>query len=57
MTKKDYILIAAALRAAREGQDTDAQTTITHVARRVGAELTSTNPRFDLSRFLKACES
>ncbi len=54
MTRKDYVLIAAALNTARvQVQDTPAEMHGT-CARFIADELARDNPRFDRSRFLKA---
>lgn len=45
MTRKDYVLIAAALREAR---------TVAEAARLLADQLAQDNPRFDRERFLKA---
>lgn len=53
MTRKDYILIAAAIKAEqRHGREGDE--TINNVARSIADALQSDNPRFDRARFLKA---
>lgn len=46
MTRKDYILIAAALKAAQ---------TIPQAARNLADQLAQDNLRFDRTRFLEAC--
>jgi|APGre2960657373_1045057.scaffolds.fasta_scaffold343911_2 hypothetical protein len=47
MTRKDYVLIAEALRIAAElGIDP---------RRKIAAALADDNPRFDVARFLEAC--
>lgn len=56
MTRKDYVLIAAALQAAMRhaaGVPT-AQTGIEHAARELCFALASDNSRFDRVRFLNA---
>ncbi len=55
MTRKDFVLIAAALSRARPVSD-EAYILAEHdkVARTVAAALRSTNPAFDTSRFLRA---
>ena len=54
MTRKDYVLIAAAL-AMANGQDHDTPAAaIAYVARALCAELARDNARFDRDRFLKA---
>ena len=56
MTRKDYVLIAAALKAAMSharGMPT-AQAGIEQAARELCSALASDNPRFDRMRFLKA---
>ena len=61
MTRKDYELIAAAIAAVARHNATDddyregwhgATSAASH---RLADSLASTNPRFDRSRFLKAC--
>lgn len=58
MTKKDYILIAAAIRRARNANPNDhavARDTLEHVAREIADDLKRDNGRFDRARFLAAC--
>ena len=56
MTRKDYVLIAAALDAARRASnDDDVQEGVTFAARHLCIDLAATNPRFDRERFLEAC--
>lgn len=52
MTRKDYVLIAAAIRAADDGM---CHITIRHLANELAAALAEDNPRFDRERFLIAC--
>ena len=56
MTKKDYILIAAALKQARAEFPTMKQNAAhDYVASVMCKALCTTNPRFDSGRFLAAC--
>jgi hypothetical protein len=64
MTKKDYILIAAALHrgkpATQEGVPCNTYTSIacntyTNIATHIATALATDNPRFNRSRFLEAC--
>ena len=56
MTKKDYILIAAALKQARVEFPTMKQNAAhDYVASVMCRALSTTNPRFDSGRFLAAC--
>jgi hypothetical protein len=55
MTRKDYVLIAAALREAlHQSQGLDADNTALSLVTAVADSL-GDNPRFDRDRFLKAC--
>jgi len=63
MTRKDYVLIAAALKAARDGYDyipalefegSPIETALNDAAGAIAAALARDNPRFDRERFLKA---
>jgi hypothetical protein len=59
MTKKDYILIAAALKAALQIDGKDEylpayKVAIRRVADTLCADLARDNPRFDRERFLRA---
>lgn len=57
MTRKDYIIIAAAIKASRthpdDGKLTD-QACVDLTARELARALGRDNPRFDGERFLKA---
>lgn len=56
MTRKDYILIAAALRQAIElCADPISRAAAGFAAGKVCNALEQDNPRFDRERFLKAC--
>lgn len=53
MTRKDYVLIAEALKEARRvSQYPDG---ISTAARCIAGALAAANPRFDRARFLRAC--
>ena len=62
MTRKDYVLIAAALAAAARNvtaagmTDHTAHTVWQECAATVADALAQDNPRFDRERFLTACE-
>ena len=58
MTRKDYVLIAAAIKAAATeypDERPDAEQQQEDVAFSIAEALASDNPRFDRERFLKAC--
>jgi len=56
MTRKDYILIAAALKASRMQLPTDAQIVQHRFSCTLMADtLSRDNPRFERERFLTAC--
>lgn len=61
MTRKDYVLIAEAVRASRSQIFTRPSEAMVwgracdEVAMTLAAELRSTNPLFDRGRFLRAC--
>lgn len=61
MTRKDYELIAAAIKRQMEtldpGTNSDAVALVAldELARDLAGELQATNPRFDPARFLAAC--
>lgn len=64
MTRKDYVILAAALRATHPCAAPSGQLTLTSAAesslwartvRSVATALGRDNPRFDLQRFLRAC--
>ena len=57
MTKKDYELIAAAVRenAALTRRDDAFKAAVADVAGSLAVALASDNPRFDRARFLAAC--
>jgi hypothetical protein len=60
MTRKDYVLIAAALAAAKDCADAtmpgnaDITAGIALAARYLSADLGRDNPKFDMARFMKA---
>lgn len=51
MTRKDYVLIASAIREARVSQDVDRE----NMAGAIAVKLAEDNPRFDREIFLLAC--
>jgi hypothetical protein len=55
MTRKDYVVIAAALRRSLERSPLADSTGVIDAALAMADALAGTNPRFDRSRFLKAC--
>ena len=55
MTRKDYILIAAAIAAAKIDAMTGAEYARKCITHNIALALASDNPRFDRERFLKAC--
>lgn len=66
MTKKDYVMIAAAIKAERmpvEGTNANVQgawtagnnVALSDLALRLASEFKAANPRFDSARFLAAC--
>ena len=60
VTKRDYDLIAACIatqrRIERDCNNSEVALDVLHdFSRALGVELLNTNPRFDLTRFLKAC--
>ena len=62
MTRKDYILIAAALKLGLPPQQMENQFALSQqymqnliCCRNIADALASDNPRFDRERFLKAC--
>ena len=60
MTKKDYIVIARAIAGCKpdDVQPVIAQETMRiRLIDSIAAALATDNPRFDLARFLKACQS
>lgn len=59
MTRKDYELIARAIKASMDGaryrgSDTE-RNAIREVAKNIAGALQADNPRFDWARFLSAC--
>jgi hypothetical protein len=57
MTRKDYVLIAAAIKAAYQTFDKPSNHAngARHVAHTLADTLATDNPRFDRDRFLTAC--
>jgi hypothetical protein len=60
MTKKDYELLAKAITDCRyleeQALTQEYQSAINNVTLRIAGVLADTNPRFDVSRFLSACQ-
>jgi hypothetical protein len=57
MTKKDYILIAKALRESRLYCETESQRRgVQRAELTIARALKADNPRFDRERFLEACK-
>ena len=60
MTKKDYELIAKAITDSRylgeQALAYEYQSALNNVTLRIAGVLADTNPRFDSSRFLSACQ-
>lgn len=54
MTRKDYVLIAAAVREERE-RFSNRNPGADDLVRALADSLAADNPRFDRARFLKAC--
>lgn len=56
MTRKDYVLIAGAVKEARDASHTPyLREGIEKAASHIATALQFDNPRFDRDRFLKAC--
>lgn len=55
MTRKDYVLIAAAIAAAEIHAMDGAEYARKCIAHNIALALATDNPRFDRERFLKAC--
>lgn len=58
MTRKDYVAIAEAIKRTREALPTNADlehNAVCRTARNIALVMLNDNPRFDVSRFLKAC--
>ena len=55
MTRKDYILLADALKAAAYSLNPPERTGALLAANEIAHCLAEDNPRFDRARFLKAC--
>jgi hypothetical protein len=54
MTRKDYVMLAAAIRESIHANP-ETQGAVADVATRIALKLELDNPRFDLYRFLTAC--
>lgn len=58
MTKKDFELVAAAIRESRRlagSGNLDRQNTIDQTVEELATKFSNENPRFDRERFIKAC--
>lgn len=54
MTRKDFELIAAVLKRARQNEDAGGHAVINGLAVNLAEALATTNPRFDRDRFIRA---
>ena len=56
MSKKDYVAIAAVIKASVEAEpSSDGKKVIRHVTNRITEMLRADNPNFDTKRFYVAC--
>jgi hypothetical protein len=55
MTRRDYVLIAAALKAAQDDEVKAGHPVYDTATYKLADVLARENPRFDRERFLKAC--
>lgn len=55
MTRKDYVLLAAALHRTKPEVNCDLTAQWEIDVRAIATALANTNPRFDRARFLEAC--
>jgi hypothetical protein len=55
MSKKDYIAIAAAIKASARPATSETDASIAELSRRLSSIFAAENPRFDHARFLAAC--
>ena len=55
MTRKDYVLLAEAIKAAVEATDYPERLGALLAANEISHRLQQDNPRFDRVRFIKAC--
>ena len=55
MTKKHFVALAAILKAAKEHNE-DAEYTRQYIRDQIAIMAAQDNPRFDVERFLSACE-
>jgi len=56
MTRKDFQLIANILKSHADVAASDCKGTVRAIALDFAQELQKTNPRFNVQRFVKACE-
>jgi exoribonuclease II len=57
MSKKDYELIASVLRDQRRNRSLAERDLVDQIIRKFAVELMNTNARFNMPKFLEACES
>lgn len=57
-TKKDYVLIASQIKKTRNSfpREGEAQQALTFLILNLKDKLLKDNPRFDIKKFIKACE-
>jgi hypothetical protein len=55
MTRKDYVMIAEAIRDAKEGAKADPIKQTLLVADYIADGLATDNPKFDRDRFMRTC--
>lgn len=55
MTRKDYIAIAAAIKASQMPATNETEASLRELAIRLCSIMANDNPRFDRTKFLDAC--
>ena len=55
MTRKDYVAIAAAIKAAQRPATSETEQSLREISLRLASIMQNDNSRFDRARFLKAC--
>lgn len=55
MSRKDFVLLARAIKEVREGTSEEQRQLVDHVAKRIASAIDQSSATFQKGRFLEAC--